>query len=106
MEWHSLLNLIFSCLGIPLLVYGLFIVRRIRSVFPKAKIMKHWTICFILILFFVIGYFVNILAIILDNSIISEIMTASVYLLGAVFIVGVLAISHLTYRLIKESATS
>ena len=74
--------------------------------FPKAKIMKYWSICFILIVFFVIGYSVNILAIILDNTIIIEIVNASVYLLGSVFVVGVLAISHLTYRLIKESASN
>ena len=106
MEWHCLLNLIFSCLGIPLLIYGLFIIRRIKHVFPTAKIMKHWTICFILIVFFVIGYTVNIFAIILDNEPLMEIMNASVYLLGSVFVVGVLVISHLTYRLIKESASN
>ncbi len=38
--------------------------------FPKAKIMKQWSICFILIVFFVIGYSVNIPAVILDDTII------------------------------------
>jgi len=65
--------------------------------------MKYWTICFIFLVFFIVGYSVNIIAIILDNTIVIEIMNSLVYLAGAIFVVGVLWISHQTYRLIKES---
>jgi hypothetical protein len=96
MEWHGTINFIFSCLGIALFLYSLLIIRRIKRLFPKAKIMKYWVICSFFIVFFVIGYIVNIFAIIYDISILNEIFES-------IFVVGVLATSHLTYRLIKKS---
>lgn len=104
MEWHCIVNLTFSCLGISLLIYGLLIIGKIKRLFPKVKIMRYWVICSILIAFFVVGYSVNIFALIYDIHVLSDIIVSFVYFTGSIFVVGVLWISHLTYRLIKESA--
>ena len=102
--WSDYLNLIFSCIGIAIFLICLLIIKKILQLFPKAKMRKDWKIISLLIIIFIGGYFVNILAIILELVDILVIMQAFVYLFGAIFVFLVIDLSYRTYKLILESA--
>jgi len=103
MEWYSILSIIFSINGILLFGYGIHVVKRMLRLFPKAKIMRYWRIILIFVVFFIFGYLTNIIALIFDIEPLIHSMTGFIYLTGAVFVVGVIMVSHLTYTLIKNS---
>ncbi|MHA1266515.1 MAG: hypothetical protein ACTSRS_14870 [Candidatus Helarchaeota archaeon] len=104
MEWYSVINLIFSINGIILFIYSSWRLKRIITLLPTAKIMRYWRICRLFIMFFTIGYLVNVLGLIFNQLLIQEIMYAMVYLIGAIFVAGVIEITYVTFRLIVEAA--
>ncbi|MBD3227041.1 MAG: hypothetical protein GF329_02550 [Candidatus Lokiarchaeota archaeon] len=104
MDPFSILNLIFSIIGMCIFVYCIFVIRKILKLFPKAKMRKDWIINIILILIFTVGYGVNIIAVIFAIDILLIIMQAFVYLFGAIFVFIVIRLSYKTYKLIIESA--
>ncbi len=102
--WNDVLNIIFSCVGIGLFLFCLFIVKKILYLFPKAKMRKDWKVISILIAIFTAGYGVNIIGILLEIADFLTIMQAFVYLFGAIFVFIVIDLSYRTYKLIIESA--
>lgn len=104
MDPFSILNLVFSIAGMAIFIYCIFIIRKILKLFPKAKMRREWIINIILILIFTVGYGVNIIAVVLNIQIILIIMTAFVYLFGAIFVFIVIRLSYNTYKLILASA--
>jgi hypothetical protein len=104
MLWSEWLGIIFSLIGMGLFLFSLIIVRKILSLFPKAKMRKDWKLIAILIGIFTVGYIVNIIAILLSLADVLVVMTAFVYLFGAIFVLIVIQLSYRTYKLILESA--
>jgi len=100
----GMINIAFSVIGIFLFLYCIIVVRKILNLFPKAKMRKDWTIINILIIFFVIGYAINISALITNNILVLTFMQSFVYLFGAVFVVIVIQLSYRTYKIIVKSA--
>lgn len=102
--WSDILGVVFSCIGIGLFLFGFVIIKKISTLLPKAKVLKDWKIISVLMLIFTGGYGVNIVAILLELTEILVVMTAFVYLFGAIFVVLVIQLSYKTYKLIVESA--
>ncbi|MFX1451238.1 MAG: hypothetical protein ACFFCM_10375 [Promethearchaeota archaeon] len=100
------LNIICAIIGILLFTYCISIVLKILKLFPKAKMTRDWKIINILIIFFLIGYAINILAVILELSPILIIMQAFVYAFGALFVLIVVRLSYKTYKILIEAAES
>lgn len=99
-----LLGTTFSVIGMILFLYCLLVVRKILDLFPKAKMRKDWMIIGILIVFFILGYAINIWALITENSEVVVFMQSFVYLFGAIFVLVVIQLSFRTYKLILKSA--
>ncbi len=98
LDWVFFLNLIFSLAGIIFFLYSLFIVRRIKQLFPGTKVVKKWLLIQTLIVIFLFGYVFNIIFIALDQDTLINIMTATVYLFGGLFVLIIINLSYRTYR--------
>ncbi len=98
------LNIICAIIGICLFIYCNLIVFKILDLFPKAKMRKDWKIINILIIFFLIGYLVNIISVILGLTEILIVMQAFVYAFGAFFVLLVVRLSYRTYKILLEAA--
>ncbi|MFX1465014.1 MAG: hypothetical protein ACFFA5_00885 [Promethearchaeota archaeon] len=99
-----LLGTTFSVIGMILFLYCLLVVKKILDLFPKAKMRKDWMIIGILIVFFAIGYAINIWALLTENLLVQTFMQSFVYLFGAIFVLVVIQLSYRTYKLILKSA--
>ncbi|MFX1518317.1 MAG: hypothetical protein ACFFCD_00115 [Promethearchaeota archaeon] len=103
-ETSAMIGIAFSVVGIVLFLYCVVVVRKILNLFPKAKMRTDWMIIGILIIFFVIGYGVNIWALITNNLPVLTFMQSFVYLFGAIFVLVVIQLSYRTYKIIVKSA--
>jgi hypothetical protein len=104
MEYYSILNIVCAIAGMLIFIYCIQIVSKILLHFPNAKMNKSWKVIRILIAFFLIGYILNILAVLLELNEVLLIMQALVYLFGALFVFIVVRLSYKTYQLLKQSA--
>lgn len=93
-------NLICSIGGILFFLYSLIIIRKIKELFPGANIIKKWIIIQLLIILFLFGYIFNIVFLALELTEIVAIMTAIVYIFGALFVLIVVNLSFKTYKLL------
>lgn len=100
------LNIICAIIGACLFIYSVLIINSILTLFPKAKIRKDWKIIDVLIIFFLLGYIVNIIAVSFEISSILIIMQAFVYAFGALFVLIVVRLSHKTYKILISTAGS
>ncbi len=103
-DFYGYLNIACATIGMLIFIYCIIIVNNILKLLPKAKINKNWKVIGILICFFVVGYIINIIAVLLENNIILLIMQSLVYLFGAVFVLLVVRLSFKTYKILVESA--
>jgi len=104
--FHVYLNLICAIIGIVLFIYSNWIILKILKMFPKAKIRRDWKIINTLIIFFVGGYIVNIIAVLLNNTPVILAMQAFVYAFGAFFVFLIIRLSYKTYKIIIEASKS
>lgn len=104
MEYYSILNIVCAIAGMFIFIYCIQIVSKILLLFPNAKMTKSWKIIRVLIVFFLIGYVLNIIAVFLEMNEVLLIMQALVYLFGALFVFIVVRLSHITYQLLRQSA--
>ena len=95
-----IISLICSIGGVLFFIYSLFIIKKIRALFPGAKIIKKWTIIQLLILIFLVGYVFNIIFLILEMTDLITFMTAIVYIFGALFVYIVINLAYNTYKLL------
>ncbi|MFX1321295.1 MAG: hypothetical protein ACFFAQ_06600 [Promethearchaeota archaeon] len=93
-------SFICSVCGAAFFLISLFIISKIKGLFPGTKINKKWIIIQMLIILFLFGYVFNIIFLALDMPEIIAIMTAIVYIFGALFVLIVINLSFKTYKLI------
>lgn len=106
LDIFQILNIICSFIGVGLFIIGEIIVMKILNLFPKAKMRKDWQVIFILILFFIGGYVVNIISVFLNIIVVLTFMQAFVYVFGAIFVFIVIRLSYRTYKILLETAES
>lgn len=90
--------------GLVLFAASLIDIQKINRMIARARIKKSWEIIRALVIFFCFGYVVSLTAILLDVTDLLTLMTAFVYLFGALFVLIVMRVSHRTYALIISSA--
>ena len=91
-------SLICSIGGVTFFIISLFIITKIKSMFPGANIIKKWVTIQALIILFLFGYVFNIIFLWLELLVIVNIMTAIVYIFGAIFVFLVVNLSYKTYK--------
>ena len=101
-----IINVAFSIAGIIIFIICEIIIIKILNLFPKAKMRLDWKVNFILILFFICGYLVNIIALLLNITVILMFMQAFVYIFGAIFVLVVINLSYRTYKILIKTATT
>ncbi|MHA1379959.1 MAG: hypothetical protein ACTSRG_16435 [Candidatus Helarchaeota archaeon] len=104
--FYVYLNTICAIGGICLFIYSSSIVSKILKMFPKAKIRKDWKIINVLIFFFIGGYGIGIISILLENIPLIISMQAMVYVFGAFFVFLVIRLSYKTYKIIIAASES
>jgi hypothetical protein len=101
---YNYLNLVCAVLGIAIFIFCILNVKSIIEMFPNAKMTKKWKIIQTLIIFFLVGYLLNIIFVLLNQSESLLLMQALVYLFGALFVYIVVDLSKRTFEIILESA--
>ena len=97
-------NMIFSIIGGILFIFCIQKVFKIIKMFPNAKMTKSWKIINVLIIIFLVGYILNIVAILMNLNQMMLIMLGLMYLFGGIFVYLVVSLSLRTYKIILESA--
>ncbi len=100
----DILNLICAVIGIGIFIFCILDVKSIIRMFPNAKMTKKWNLIQIFIIFFLVGYILNIAFILLNNTESLLLMQALVYLFGALFVFIIVDLSKRTFQIIIESA--
>lgn len=93
-------SFICSISGAAFFIISLFIITKIKGLFPGSKINKKWIIIQLLIVLFLFGYVFNIIFLALNMPEIIAVMTAIVYIFGALFVLIVINLSFKTYKTI------
>ena len=101
---YGFLNMACAVVGAIIFVACIVIVRQIIALFPGAKMTGKWRTIQVLIGFFLMGYVMNILAVVLAWTEVLLLMQAFVYVFGAVFVFMVVSLAKQTYTLILEAA--
>ncbi|MFX1493402.1 MAG: hypothetical protein ACFFBZ_03905 [Promethearchaeota archaeon] len=93
-------SFICSISGAAFFVISLYIITKIKGLFPGSKINQKWIIIQLLIILFLFGYVFNIIFLALNMLDIIAVMTAIVYIFGALFVLIVINLSFKTYKTI------
>ena len=103
LEILDILSIGACVIGITLFLITIFNVRQILNLFPKhSGLRKNWILKLTLLILFIVGYVINIAAILTDNTDIILSMQAIVYIIGAFFVWFVARVSLTTYKAILE----
>ena len=100
----SILNIVCAVVGGLIFVFSTLQVNKILKLFPSSRMTKDWKIIRILIVFFLVGYILNIIAVLQDLQSVLLVMQALVYLFGALFVLMVIRLSLKTYKVILKTA--
>lgn len=93
-----------SLLGIVLFLYSAWVGLKIIKLLPEqSKTKKNWYVAVVLILMFLLGYIVNIIAILGAMAELQKFMVPVVYVFGAIFVLIMTTLSFRTYKIILES---
>ncbi|MFX1389161.1 MAG: hypothetical protein ACFE9Z_03750 [Promethearchaeota archaeon] len=106
LDWNFYFSLICSIGGIVFFILSLFIVIKIKELFPATKLVKKWVVIQILIILFLGGYVFNIIFLALEMTAITNIMVAIVYIFGGLFVLIVVNLSYKTYKEILMGSSS
>ena len=101
-SWLVALNILCSIAGIAFFSYSAVLIRKIREMFPMGSVNKKWGIVQILVLFFLLGYVVNITFVLLGEMEIVLFMGALVYLFGGFFVFFIISLGLNTYKTIMD----
>ncbi len=99
-------SFICSISGAVFFVISLFIITKIKGLFPGSKINQKWIIIQLLIVLFLFGYVFNIIFLALNMPEIIAVMTAIVYIFGGLFVLIVINLSFKTYKTILREPVS
>ena len=104
--WNFYFSLVCSIGGIIIFIYSLFIIKKIKELFPGFKVIKKWIIIQMLIILFLVGYVLNIIFIAVGLIDLIMFMTSIVYIFGAFFVAIIISLGYNTYKLVLlESST-
>lgn len=103
LDFNFYLNLICSIKGIIFFIYSLYLIRKIKKLFPGGKVTKKWLLRQSLIIIFLAGYILNIIFLLYDLVDLVAIMTALVYFFGGLFVFIIIKLVHKTYKTILLS---
>ena len=93
-----------SIFGFVLFLYSAYVAMNIVKLLPeKSKARKNWYFAVIAILMFLMGYVVNIIAILGEYTELRDLMVPVVYVFGALFVLIMTTLSLRTYKIILES---
>ncbi len=98
LDWNFYFSLICSIGGIIFFILSLLIVIKIKELFPATKLVKKWVVIQILIILFLGGYVFNIIFLTLENTAVTNIMVAIVYIFGGLFVLLIVNLSYKTYK--------
>ncbi|TFF89790.1 MAG: hypothetical protein EU548_06305 [Promethearchaeota archaeon] len=100
LDWYFWFSLICSLSGVLFFIIALFLITKIKNLFPGSNLIKKWVIIQVLIILFLFGYVFNIIFLAMNLTEITSIMVAIVYIFGALFVLIVVNLSYNTYKLI------
>jgi prepilin signal peptidase PulO-like enzyme (type II secretory pathway) len=80
------LSLALTFAGLLVLLYGLYQARKLRKTLGTGSVKEAWDILSVFIVVFMLGYVGFIATLIMDINLNKDILTASVFFLGAVFV--------------------
>ncbi|MHA1436988.1 MAG: hypothetical protein ACTSPD_05385 [Promethearchaeota archaeon] len=106
LDWIFYLNLICSVFGIIFFIYCLFIISKIKEIFPSGSVVKKWVRIQILIIIFLGGYIFNIVFLLFEQNTFINFMTAIIYLFGGLFVLIIIDMSYKTYQTILLQSSS
>ena len=102
-EILDILSISACVIGITFFLFTIISIQNILHLFPKhSKLRKQWVLKLMLLVLFIIGYVINIVAILTDSTDILVLMQSIVYILGALFVWFVARVSLATYKAILE----
>ncbi|MHA1839342.1 MAG: hypothetical protein ACTSYO_05205 [Candidatus Ranarchaeia archaeon] len=104
LELFELIGVTASLIGISLFLVCIWIIKNILDLLPNAKIREDWQIIVGFIVLLLLGYIINIWALLTANIPILTSMQSFVYVFGAFFSLIVINLSYKTYKLIIASA--
>jgi len=104
LELIDILGIICSIVGAILFIYAITVEFKIINRLKQVKKPNKWRLATYLTIFFLLGYAINILCILLGWVEVQQIFGALVFAMGAVFVLLVISISHKTYTIIFEEA--
>lgn len=87
--------------GAGILIYSLYIATRLIGEFPHGFIKRRWKALRGLILFFVLGY-ISYISFVIPQHVVSDLIVAVVFLLGALFVLLVCSLTLNTVQDIKR----
>lgn len=97
------LSMVFSVVGAVIFIYCIYLSWKIIKMFPESsKTLKYWYVAILLIAAFFVGYLINIYIVLFGTADQQLLLTAFVYLGGAVFVLVVVWVSYKTYKIILE----
>lgn len=104
MDAISILTIIFCVVGIIAFMLSLYIIVKIRDMFPQgAKIKNYWNVALCLIVLFTAGYVVAIIGLSVTGlQIMNQVMVPIVYLLGSLFVLLIVRLSYQTYKMVLK----
>ena len=100
MDFIYVFSFVCSISGAIFFIISLFIIKKVKELFPGTKVIRKWIVIQLLILLFLVGYVFNIIFLTLDMMDVVAVMTAIVYIFGGLFVLIVINLSYKTYKLI------
>ena len=100
MDWIDILSILCSIGGAVLFVYALMLEQQIIAKLKKIKQPHSWQMAMGLTAFFLVGYIVNIVAVVAELHELQMVFGALIFLFGGIFLSLVISISLKTYTAI------
>ena len=93
-----------SVLSIILLVYSLYLIEKIKRLFPGGSIVKKWITMQIILIALIVLYALGLIFIFHPDQNIFYIITGTLILFSGLFIVIIIILTYKTYQIILHKA--
>jgi hypothetical protein len=80
------LSILLTTLGLVVLLYGFYQAKQLRETLQTGSVKEAWDVLSVFIIVFVLGYLGFLATLVADIELSSDIITSSVFFLGAVFV--------------------
>ena len=102
-DWISYFNLTCSIAGILFFVLTLRTIHIFKKFLPATDIIRKWQILQLLIIFFLIGYGLNILFSMLEIQNLFLLLVALIYFFGGCFVLIIVSLVNRTYKALYQT---